>query len=56
MKKEYNAYIYKTTNLINEKIYIGQCRRLDCSKGYLGGGKAIKLAIKKYGKKNLKKR
>lgn len=46
-------YIYKTTNLINGHIYIGQ----DTKKGnsYLGSGKILKLALDKYGKKNFKK-
>ena len=45
--------IYKTTNKINGKIYIGQ----DSSNNpeYLGSGKIIKSAIKKYGKNNFTK-
>lgn len=47
-------YIYKTTNLINQKQYIGKhYGELDDS--YLGSGKLIKLAIEKYGKENFKK-
>jgi hypothetical protein len=43
-------YIYKTTNVINNKIYIGQCKRqVDY---YLGSGKLLKRAIIKYGKNN----
>jgi len=43
--------IYKTTNLINGKIYVGQhCKSED--DGYFGSGKVIKHAIKKYGKEN----
>lgn len=42
--------IYKTTNLINGKIYIGRDSS-DC-KTYYGGGKYIRLALKKYGKEN----
>lgn len=42
--------IYKTTNLINGKIYIGQYRGK--SKKYFGSGTLIKQAIKKYGKEN----
>jgi hypothetical protein len=45
--------IYKTTNLINGKIYIGQDSKNNPK--YLGSGKIIKLAIKKYGKENFKK-
>jgi group I intron endonuclease len=46
-------YIYKTTCIINNIIYIGQCSKTpDKSKKYLGGGRLIELAIKKYGKEN----
>jgi group I intron endonuclease len=45
--------IYKTTNLLNGKIYIGQDR--NNNKNYLGSGKLLKKAIKKYGKDNFKK-
>lgn len=42
--------IYKTTNTINGKIYVGK----DCSNNskYLGSGSILKSAIKKYGKEN----
>ena len=45
--------IYKTTNLINGKIYVGS----DISNipSYLGSGKILKCAIKKYGKDNFQK-
>ena len=43
-------FIYMTTNLINEKIYIGKyCGR---DKSYLGSGLAFNRAVKKYGKEN----
>ena len=45
--------IYKITNLINGKIYVG--RTAYVNKWYLGSGTAIKLAVKKYGKENFKK-
>lgn len=45
--------IYKTTNLINGKIYIGQTHNL--SDKYIGSGKNLKRAIKKYGKENFTK-
>lgn len=44
------SYIYKTTNLVNGKIYIGQ--HIGNRKNYLGSGKLIKRAIIKYGKEN----
>jgi group I intron endonuclease len=43
--------IYKTTNQLNQKSYIGQTRRLK-DKNYLGSGKLIKQALVKYGKEN----
>lgn len=47
-------YIYKTTNLLNDKIYIGQTSK-DLNTDYLGSGKIIIRAIKKYGKHNFKR-
>ena len=46
--------VYKTTNLINGKIYIGKHVQEDTHEfdGYLGSGTAMKYAIKKYGKIN----
>jgi hypothetical protein len=45
--------IYKTTNLINNKIYIGQDK--NNNPNYLGSGKKLKRAVKKYGKNNFLK-
>ena len=45
--------IYLTTNLINGKKYVGKDARNQ--KWYLGSGKYLKKAIKKYGKENFKK-
>jgi len=45
--------IYKTTNLINGKFYIGKDAKNN--KSYLGSGKLLKHAIQKYGKENFKK-
>lgn len=46
-------HIYKTTNIINGKIYIGQEKGNDPK--YLGSGKILTMAIKKYGFENFKK-
>lgn len=45
--------IYKITNLINSKIYIG--KDYHNNPEYLGSGVVIRRAIKKYGKNNFKK-
>lgn len=45
--------IYKTTNLKNGKIYIGKDTHNDPS--YLGSGKLLRQAIKKYGKETFTK-
>jgi hypothetical protein len=47
--------IYKTTNLINDKIYIGYHKTTDLNDGYLGSGKILEIALKKYGRENFKK-
>jgi len=49
----FTGTIYLTINQINGKIYIGQTG-ID-KKFYIGSGKAIKLAIRKYGKCNFNK-
>ncbi len=46
------GYIYKTTNIVNGKIYIGQHQSDYLDEDYLGSGIKIKRAIKKYGKIN----
>ena len=51
--KTYKHYIiYKITNLINGKIYIGKhrCNKLDDD--YFGSGDRLRLAIDKYGLEN----
>lgn len=50
--------VYKTTNIINSKIYIGvhkQEKNPLLFDGYLGSNKLLKQAIKKYGKSNFKR-
>jgi len=49
-------YIYKTTNTINGKIYIGKSEKdVDENREYLGSGVILKKAVKKYGKDNFTK-
>lgn len=48
-------YIYKTTCIVNGKIYVGQCNRKSSSTSYLGSGMIILNAIEKYGRKNFNK-
>lgn len=51
--RQYKHYIiYKITNLINGKIYIGKHRCNDLDDGYFGSGKVLWLAINKYGLEN----
>lgn len=47
--------IYKTTNLITKKIYIGQEVIIDDNCNYLGSGIYLLKSIKKYGIKNFVK-
>lgn len=48
------AIIYKTTNLINDKIYVGY-HGTSAEDNYLGSGLYLKRAIDKYNKKNFKR-
>lgn len=44
--------IYKTTNLLNGKFYIGKHQTENKDDSYLGSGVALEKAIKKYGRNN----
>jgi len=47
--------IYKITNKINGKIYIGKHQTKDLNDGYMGSGKHLKRAIARYGIKSFAK-
>jgi hypothetical protein len=50
---QYN-YIYKTTNLLNGRFYIGMHSTDDLSDGYLGSGTQLWRAIRKHGRENFR--
>lgn len=49
-------YVYEITNNINGKIYVGVHSAKDIDDGYMGSGKHLKRAIRKYGIDNFAKR
>lgn len=50
MKEYYIVYV--TTNNLNGKIYVGSHATNNLDDGYLGSGKVLKQAIKKYGRES----
>lgn len=50
-QKKYH-YIYKTTNVINDKYYIGMHSTDNLNDGYIGSGKRLWYSINYHGKEN----
>lgn len=51
--KKYH-FIYKTTNLLTDKYYVGMHSTSNLKDGYLGSGKRLRYSIRKYGVENFK--
>jgi len=47
--------VYKTTNLLDGKFYIGTHRTPNLNDGYMGSGKYLKRAIDKHGPQNFRR-
>ena len=53
-KQKKHHFIYKTTNLLNEKFYVGMHSTDNLEDGYVGSGKRLGYSIRKYGLENHK--
>jgi hypothetical protein len=47
--------VYLTTNIVNQKIYVGVHSTNNLNDRYLGSGKTMRSAIKKFGENNFKR-
>ena len=52
-EKKYH-FIYKTTNLLNGRYYIGMHSTFNLEDGYMGSGKRLRRSLNKHGKENHK--
>ena len=48
-------YVYQTTNLVNNKVYVGVHKTNDPNDDYLGSGPIVNAALEKYGRHNFNK-
>jgi len=53
-KKKKFHFIYKTTNVLNGKYYLGMHSTSNLDDGYMGSGKRLRYSINKYGEDNHK--
>ncbi len=53
-EKKYH-FIYKTTNILSGRYYIGMHSTDNLQDGYLGSGNRLRLAVRKHGKENFKR-
>jgi len=55
MAKKFN-YVYVTTNIINNKQYVGSHCTDNIDDSYIGSGRLFLKAVRKYGKENFRRK